>query len=149
VANKVRVCCSAIKEQEEQAAMARFQKRSSKLHHLLSTSAVAGIYRSPYQALTNTVPVLDKSPLEDQIRASRKSLVSVCWQPFVKLVSYLLHEHHRLMHKTPNTLSLYNQLSMIPLMHFTHLSSSTVHLPDLSELNFGICTSQLLDQALS
>ncbi|DBB13461.1 TPA: spermatogenesis-associated protein 17, variant 2 [Trebouxia sp. C0006] len=66
----------AIKEQEEQAAMARFQKRSSKLHHLLSTSAVAGIYRSPYQALTNTVPVLDKSPLEDQIRASRKSLVN-------------------------------------------------------------------------
>ena len=80
------VCCSAIKEQEEQAAMARFQKRSSKLHHLLSTSAVAGIYRSPYQALTNTVPVLDKFPLEDQIRASRKSLVGVCCQPLVELM---------------------------------------------------------------
>ena len=80
------VCCSAIKEQEEQAVMARFQKRSSKLHHLLSTSAVAGIYRSPYQALTNTVPVLDKFPLEDQIRASRKSLVSVCCQHVVELM---------------------------------------------------------------
>lgn len=67
--------CSAIRELEEQAVMARFQKHSSKLHHLLSTSTVAGIYRSPYQALTNTVPVLDKSTLEDQIRASRKKLV--------------------------------------------------------------------------
>ena len=73
--------CSAIKELEEQAVMARFQKRSSKLHHLLSTSTVAGIYRSPYQALTNTVPVLDKSPLEDQIRASRKKLVGLSSSP--------------------------------------------------------------------
>lgn len=72
--------CSAIWELEEQAVMARFQKRSSKLHHLLSTSTVAGIYRSPYQALTNTVPVLDKSPLEDQIRASRKKLVCLLSQ---------------------------------------------------------------------
>ena len=68
--------CSALQEQEEQAAVAKFQQRSSKMHHLLSTSNVPGIYRSPYQALTNTVPVLSKIPLEDQIRASRKQLVS-------------------------------------------------------------------------
>lgn len=139
MANEVHVCCSAIKEQEEQAAMARFQKQSSKLHHLLSTSTVAGIYRSPYQALTNTVPVLEKIPLEDQIRASRKSLVSVCCQPFVKLIlfSYLLHEHRRPMYKTPNTLSIYNQPSVNTLMHLTHLSMSTVYLPDLSQLHLG------------
>lgn len=65
----------AIREQEEQAAMAKFQKKASKLHHLLSTSNVPGIYRSPYQALTNTVPLLDSVPIEDQIRANRKSLV--------------------------------------------------------------------------
>ena len=55
--------------------MAKFQKKASKLHHLLSTSSVSGIYRSPYQALTNTVPLLDSIPIEDQIRANRKSLV--------------------------------------------------------------------------
>lgn len=67
--------CRAIKEQEEQAAMANFWKKSSKLHHLLSTSVVPGIYRSPYQALTNTVPMLDSLPIEDQIRANRKRMV--------------------------------------------------------------------------
>ena len=66
----------AIREQEEEAAMAQFQKKASKLHHLLSTCNVPGIYRSPYQALTNTVPLLDSIPIEDQIRANRKSLVS-------------------------------------------------------------------------
>ena len=55
--------------------MAKFQKKASKLHHLLSTSNVPGIYRSPYQALTNTVPLVDSIPVEDQIRANRKSLV--------------------------------------------------------------------------
>lgn len=65
----------ALREQEEEAAMAKFQKKASKLHHLLSTSNVPGIYRSPYQALTNTVPLLDNIPIEDQIRANRKSLV--------------------------------------------------------------------------
>ncbi|DBA66376.1 TPA: spermatogenesis-associated protein 17 [Trebouxia sp. C0005] len=89
----------AIKEQEEQAAMARFQKQSSKLHHLLSTSTVAGIYRSPYQALTNTVPVLEKIPLEDQIRASRKSLVSS--QPGVRHPSPLKAERELHLAKAP------------------------------------------------
>ncbi len=83
--------CSAIREQEELEAMTRFLKRSSKLHHLLSTSAVPGIYRSPYQALTNTVPLLDKTPLEDQIRARRKNMVCLmilchCNLPFVLAV---------------------------------------------------------------
>lgn len=68
-------CCRAIKEQEEQAAMARFEQKASKLHHLLSTVTVPGIYHSPYQALTHTVPVLDSLPLEDQIRANRKRMV--------------------------------------------------------------------------
>lgn len=55
--------------------MANFWNKASKLHHLLSTSNVPGVYRSPYQALTNTVPLLDSIPVEDQIRANRKSVV--------------------------------------------------------------------------
>ncbi|KAL3137226.1 spermatogenesis-associated protein 17 [Trebouxia sp. C0010 RCD-2024] len=66
----------AIKEQEEQAAMAQFQKKASKLHHLLSTRNVPGIYCSPYQAVTNTVPLLDSVPIEEQIRANRKGLMN-------------------------------------------------------------------------
>ena len=58
--------------------MANFWKKASKLHHLLSTSNVPGVYRSPYQALTNTVPLLDSIPVEDQIRANRKSVVRHC-----------------------------------------------------------------------
>jgi hypothetical protein len=33
-------------------------------------------------------------------------------------------------------------------MRLTHLASSTVRLPDLSQLLLGFCTTQLLDQAL-
>lgn len=56
--------------------MAKFEKRFGKMHHLLSTSTIAGIYRSPYQTLTNTVPLLGGNPLEDHIRSNRKHVVS-------------------------------------------------------------------------
>ena len=74
----MRTCvdCSAIKEQQEQAALAKFEKRFGKMHHLLSTSTLAGIYRSPYQTVTNTVPLLAGTPLEDHIRNNIKHVVS-------------------------------------------------------------------------
>lgn len=73
------LCCSAIKEQQEQAAMAKFEKHCSKMHHLLSTTAIAGIYKSPYQAVTNTVPLLSGTPLEDHIRTNIKHMVHTSW----------------------------------------------------------------------
>lgn len=72
--------CSAIQQQQEDAAMAKFEKHCNRMHHLLSTSAIKGIYRSPYQTVTNTVPMLSGSPLEDHIRSSFKHKVCAALQ---------------------------------------------------------------------
>jgi hypothetical protein len=45
-----------------------FVKRSRNCHHLVSTRAQPGIYRTPYHLASNTVPTVDGIPIEEHLR---------------------------------------------------------------------------------
>lgn len=46
-----------------------FMQRAKNCHHLLSTRAQPGVYRSPFQVVSGTVPMVDGAPIEDHLRA--------------------------------------------------------------------------------
>lgn len=67
--------CRYLQEQDEAAARQRFERQASRLHHLVSTSAIPSIYASPYAVLTGSIPRVEGVHLEEHIRTLSKSLV--------------------------------------------------------------------------
>ena len=67
--------CRYLQEQDEAAARQRFERQASRLHHLVSTSAIPSIYASPYAVLTGSIPLVEGVPLEEHIRSLSKGLV--------------------------------------------------------------------------
>eukprot|EP00891_Asterochloris_glomerata_P007339 jgi/Astpho2/7339/Aster-01934 len=63
-----------LQEQDEAAARQRFERQASRLHHLVSTSAIPSIYASPYAVLTGSIPRVEGVHLEEHIRTLSKSL---------------------------------------------------------------------------
>ncbi|KAK9818282.1 hypothetical protein WJX72_010042 [[Myrmecia] bisecta] len=85
-------------KQEEEEAQARFAKRVIKLHHLLSTEAQAGVFRSPYAAVADTLPAVAGVPLETHIKDCTKASMKA-WRhkhlakhPFLPSIT---HAHHK------------------------------------------------------
>ena len=70
-----RSSCRYLQEQDEAAARQRFERQASRLHHLVSTSAIPSIYASPYAVLTGSIPLVEGVPLEEHIRTLSKGLV--------------------------------------------------------------------------
>lgn len=57
----------------DEAARKLFDQRIGKLHHLVSTAAQPGIFASPYQMATGTVPLVAGKPVEHHLKASFKA----------------------------------------------------------------------------
>ena len=74
-----RSSCRYLQEQDEAAARQRFERQASRLHHLVSTSAIPSIYSSPYAVLTGSIPLVEGVPLEEHIRTLSKGLVRHTW----------------------------------------------------------------------
>jgi hypothetical protein len=55
-------------EQMEVRSRAAFLKRARKLHHLVGTRLQPGVYRTPLQVASGTVPTVDGTPVEDHLR---------------------------------------------------------------------------------
>ena len=73
-----RSSCRYLQEQDEAATRQRFERQASRLHHLVSTSAIPSIYSSPYAVLTGSIPLVEGVPLEEHIRTLSKGLVRRC-----------------------------------------------------------------------
>jgi hypothetical protein len=58
-----------MEEMKRRTGREAFLKRSKKCHHLVSTRTQPGVYRSPYQVASGTVPTVDGTPIEEHLRS--------------------------------------------------------------------------------
>jgi hypothetical protein len=68
----------------ETAARKTFDERIGKLHHLVSTTSQPGIFASPYQMATGTVPVVAGKTVEQHLKQAFKAQASQLLPPIKK-----------------------------------------------------------------
>jgi hypothetical protein len=64
------------RELAEEAARTKFDQSIRKMHHLVSTSQIPGIFNSPYDTATAGPPSKDGVPLDDHLRSSIRTQVT-------------------------------------------------------------------------
>ncbi|MEW5313354.1 MAG: hypothetical protein WDW38_004927 [Sanguina aurantia] len=64
---------AAQRQLAETNARRLFDEKVSHLHHLCSTSSQPGVFNSPYNLATSTLPHVAGQPVEDHLRASHSS----------------------------------------------------------------------------
>lgn len=69
----------ALQELKRRSGRDAFVQRARNSHHLLSTRAQPGVYRTPYQVASNSVPTVDGTSVEEHLRTLPS--VQVCFLP--------------------------------------------------------------------
>lgn len=58
----------ALQEMKRRSGRDAFVERAKDSHHLLSTRVQPGVYRTPYQVASNSVPTVDGTAIEEHLR---------------------------------------------------------------------------------
>lgn len=58
----------ALQEMRRSSGRDAFVERAKNSHHLLSTRVQPGVYRTPYQVASNSVPTVDGTAIEEHLR---------------------------------------------------------------------------------